>query len=369
MNVSSTGLSRLGKAKALTLAALVAAFGMLALAGSSKAAPVDHTITIDKGKLTLGAVFPNNTIIPADVPGPLTPLINNGSPNGEIKVTVDGSAASVTAANFKIPAVWVPKPGDPNTHVPILVKAPNGLTGTFDSGTGALDLTGDLRISVVTGIGATPPYLETCNIDATGVKWSTGLNPVTPGVPFTTPQGLDGNGAISASWSDLPNGTEDNGGDCSTVNAVIHDTGAIWFSNGIADPPPAPVCEPPLEGLWPDCEEPPAPPVVKKAKITKVAVSNGKVKAGKKVKLTVKVTNKGDAAAKNVKVTLKSSNKQVKIAKSVTIKNIAPGKTAAVKVVVKTTKKAKGKATITAKAAGKSGKGKVTVQKAKKKRK
>jgi len=382
MNASSASLTRLGRTKSLVLAALVAAFGMLALAGTSKAAPVDHNINFDHGKLTLGAVFPDNTIVPAPVMGshcPTMQLVNPGAyvppsdladcgpsglsalvpnypdGNAHVKVTVDGSTASVLAADFKTPMTYVPKPGDPNTMVPIKTQAPDGLTGTWDAGTGALSLTGTLKIRVATGAtGNTPNDISWCDITAPDVTWSTGLNSVTPGIPFAS--GLDANGAISAAWGDLPNGVSTNGGDCSTVNAVIHDTGAIWFGAGEATPPPPPVCEPPLEGLWPDCVMPPAP------NVTKVTVSSAKVKPGKSVKISVKVTNTGDAAYSG-KVTLKSSNKQVKIAKSVTV-NVAAGSTATAKVKVTTTKKAKGKkATITATTAGKKGTGKITVLK------
>ena len=104
-----------------------------------------------------------------------------------------------------------------------------------------------------------------------------------------------------------------------------------------------------------------------KAVIGSVKVTKATIKAGKKGKIKVTVKNTGDAAFSG-KVTLKSSNKQVKVAKSVQIK-VAAGKSATKTIVVKTTKKAKGKATITAKVGGKSGKGKVTIKKAKKKRK
>ncbi len=369
MNASSTGLSGLGRTKSLVLAALVAAFGMLALAGTSKAAPVTHTITVDNGKLTLGAVFPDNTIIPADVPGPLPfPPYANAGPSGTIDVDVDGTTATVAAGDFKMPTVWVPKPGEPDTHVPVLMSVPNGLTGTT-SAEGDLDLTGDLRISVITGTNAPVPPSplptpQVCQIDAPNVTWSTGLNAVTPGVPFAA--GLEGDGAISAAWADLPNGTEVDGGDCSTVNAVIHDTGAIWLSSGIDTPPDPPVCEPPSEGLWPDCVTPPTP----KVKITAVKIQPAKktIKAGKKLNLKIKVTNKGDKAGKvTVKLNV-NKKKGVKLAKKVVV-NVGAGKTATKSVPFKTTRKAKGKYKVTAKGAGKTGKSTITVKPAKKKKK
>ncbi len=371
MHPSSAGLARpVHRAKPAVLAALVALAGMLALAGTSKAAPVTHTITVDNGKLTLGAVFPDNTIIPADVPGPLPfPPYANAGPSGTIDVDVDGTTATVAAGDFKMPTVWVPKPGEPDTHVPVLMSVPNGLTGTT-SAEGDLDLTGDLRISVITGTNAPVPPSplptpQVCQIDAPNVTWSTGLNAVTPGVPFAA--GLEGDGAISAAWADLPNGTEVDGGDCSTVNAVIHDTGAIWLSSGIDTPPDPPVCEPPSEGLWPDCVTPPTP----KANITAVKLLPKKraIKAGKNLKLRVRVVNKGDKG-RWVTVKLKVNRKRgVTLRKQVKVW-AKPGTFVQKQVPFRTNRrKARGKYVVTARGAGKSGKSVIRVKPFKEKRK
>ncbi|MGB0121119.1 MAG: CARDB domain-containing protein [Solirubrobacterales bacterium] len=93
-----------------------------------------------------------------------------------------------------------------------------------------------------------------------------------------------------------------------------------------------------------------AVPVTPKAKISKVKVkpNKKKLRAGKKTKLTVKVTNSGDAPAKKVKVRLKSTNKRVKVKNKIVIKKIAPGKTAKVKIKVRAKNKARGKAKIKA---------------------
>jgi hypothetical protein len=95
--------------------------------------------------------------------------------------------------------------------------------------------------------------------------------------------------------------------------------------------------------------------------VNKVTVSPKKrnLKAGKKFKLTVKVTNfiTATADAKNVKVFIKSSNKRVKVKgkKKATalIKKIQPGKTATIKIPVRALGKARGKSKITVTAAGK----------------
>ena len=122
-----------------------------------------------------------------------------------------------------------------------------------------------------------------------------------------------------------------------------------------------------VELLIKDPRRPVVPPAA--AKISKVQVLPKKktLKAGKKTKLTVKVTNSGGTAAKNVKVSLKSSNKRVKVKKSVVIKNVPAGKTVSVKVTVTAKSKAKGKAKVTASAKGKKGSSTLKIKAKKKK--
>ncbi|MCO5314639.1 MAG: metallophosphoesterase [Solirubrobacterales bacterium] len=93
------------------------------------------------------------------------------------------------------------------------------------------------------------------------------------------------------------------------------------------------------------------------------------LKAGRKMKLTVSVSNftTATAVAKRVRVALKSSNRQLKVKRVAVIGKIAPGKTGRVKVVVRATRKAKGKAKITAKVAGKKATATVTIKPVKKK--
>ena len=87
----------------------------------------------------------------------------------------------------------------------------------------------------------------------------------------------------------------------------------------------------------------------------KVTPKKRKLRAGRKVKLTVKVSNfiTATADAKNVTVRVKSSNKRVKVRRKVVIRKIRPGATATVKVWVRALGKARGKARITVTAAGK----------------
>lgn len=374
MNSSSSSLtSGLGKAGMLAVAALVALAGMFAFANSAQAAPQPFSMTVDNGKMNLGVLFVNKTVIPAEIPGPLGPAMPNTSVNGLIEGEVDGTTATVDAADFKMPIFGVPNPTNPSQTVPIQLQVPAGLTGTWDSASGKLELTGAMAINVITG--ANGMGAEVCSIQVPSVKWSTDLNKVTPGVPFAAGAIPAGTGAISAAWDDLPNGVEVNGGDCSTVNTIIHDKGSMWLSNGIATPPPAPKCESPLVGTWPACEEPQqcptgqtgTPPncVTPVANLNKIVMTpkSAKGKAGKKITLTIKVTNSGNASG-TATVNIKASNKRVSVQKKLSV-TVAAGKTVTKKIKATIKGKAKGKSVITAKLGSKSAKTTITIQKKK----
>ncbi|HTU15548.1 MAG TPA: glycerophosphodiester phosphodiesterase family protein [Solirubrobacterales bacterium] len=121
-------------------------------------------------------------------------------------------------------------------------------------------------------------------------------------------------------------------------------------------------CPPGTVGTSPNCEPHPDPATT----VSKVAITpaKGKIRAGKKTKLTIKVNAKIglDGAPR---VTLKSSNRQVKLPK--TIKFAKASSTMKKTITVTATKKAKGKAKITASSGGKKGTATLTVKKAKKK--
>ena len=100
----------------------------------------------------------------------------------------------------------------------------------------------------------------------------------------------------------------------------------------------------------------------------RISPKKKKLKAGKKTKLTVSVTNTGETAKKNAKLFVKSSNKRVKVRKKIVIKSIPAGKTVKVKITVRAKGKARGKAKITANVSGKKASANLKI-KAKKKRK
>jgi glycerophosphoryl diester phosphodiesterase len=141
-------------------------------------------------------------------------------------------------------------------------------------------------------------------------------------------------------------------------------------------------CPPGTTGTSPNCVPDPICPSIlkygkgecevdKTAAVTKVAFAKkkGKLKAGKKVKLTVRITQSEGMASKAT-VRLKSSNRQVKLPKAITVPlKLSYGPSTITRTItVKATKKAKGKAKVTATANGKSGNASLTVQKLKKKR-
>lgn len=358
------GMAGKGTVKAVLLVALLSLIGTLALTDTSRAAET-KTIKVDNGRLTMGFVFLNNKIMPADVPGPLDPDITNTSGNGSIDVEIDGSTATVADEDFDMPIVWIPDPTAGGAPIPMKFAPKGGLSGTWDSATGELSLSGTLQVDVIWGFDEGGAKI--CRFTAPNLTWTTGPNAISPGVPFSN--GLTGNGAISAFWGSLPAGESINGGNCAKPNAVVRDPGAVWLSSGIAEVPPAPTCQADgKEGLWPDCTEPEWPDPDPVVKISRITVGKAKVRAGKKTKLRIKVTNTGDLTANRLTVRLKSSNKAVRVPARIRL-NVRAGKTATATITVNARRNAKGKATITASTSGKSAKGVVTVKKAKKKKK
>lgn len=106
--------------------------------------------------------------------------------------------------------------------------------------------------------------------------------------------------------------------------------------------------------------------------INRVTVKPGKrtLRAGRKLRLTVAVSNfrTATAAARKVKVALKSSNRRVRVKRVVVIRRIKPGHTGRAKVTVRATRKARGKARITVRTAGKRAVAKLKIKPARKKR-
>ncbi len=280
-------------------------------------------------------------------------------------------------------------------------------TGQFDATTGELNMNPKISLSLGTDAMENLPIPVgngplKCVFSPLDVDLST--NPVNwpaPGKPFADTGSLT-EGAVAGAWNVKPEVVAIEGGQvCTIIGGMLDAVGGLYLANSsepISDmpaftgtkplPQPCPAgttgepgtppadcvpiveetCIPPKIGTFPDCIDPPVI-VDPSAEITKVAVAGpGKIKAGKKIKLTVKVSNTGGLASGPIKVALKSTNKQVKVPKTVTV-DVPAGKTVSRKITVKAGKKAKGKSTITAKYGSKSGKKALKVKAAKKKKK
>lgn len=206
------------------------------------------------------------------------------------------------------------------------------------------------------------------------------------------------NGALAGAWIVKPKVKVIEGpkSACSLIAGFLETVGGLWMANDdtvphLTEMPPATALRPaPLacpegtNGTQPDCKTvvedcpegqtgtPPACEDIvepKPYKVSKVRVTpkKGKIKAGKRLKLKIKVTNSGDKAG-TTKVSIKSSNGKVTVPKTIKIK-VGPRKSATRTIKVKASKKARGKANIKVKAAGKSATAKLTVKAAKKKKK
>ncbi|MFM9053469.1 MAG: hypothetical protein ACKOQ5_01150 [Solirubrobacterales bacterium] len=311
--------------------------------------------------------------------------VNNGASNwnpttgaitlNQVLPTGGGAPwAEAFNADVRFPIMQVPSPttGSP---VPITVAATSAVTGTYDSTPGALTLTpptdNGLQARVLVGLGIPasaggPQPFTYCSVPLPGLTLSTGAgsgSKAFAGTPFTA--GLGGLGALQGTYTVADNSTSVTQAGlsgagavaatqalaqcASAVDLVIKGDGGLWFGNRI-DPP---VCAEGQIGTYPDCTDP-------KADITAVKVTGGaKVKKGKKLSLTVKVTNSG-TADESVKVKLWSSSAGVaSVTGSATVEAPAGG-TGTKKVTVKGKKK--GKATISATNGAKTGSKKVTVK-------
>lgn len=365
-------------AKMLFLGAMIACFGVLAIAGPAKAAPVSMELT--NGQLNLGFAFRGAEIMPAPPsvqlaapPAPATPLpdlwdarettttVNpfsalpagcltpallnltttpdptpvganpeapcNGNPasatvSGELvgdAVTIpgstDGGLGAVPGANpstswgmpsgFRFPIMVVPNPLD-GSPVPVSIASTGNLTGTFNSGTGALTLNGPVEARVLTGL-ATNPLGSYCALPLAGLTLSTTSNDDFPGVPFTS--GFDQEGAITGTYNITDDATSVGGANCGTVNSVSKGLGSVWLSNGIAEPP---VCPEFTTGIPPACEPIPCPTgfignepdcVQLKARIGSLTVTGpASVRKGQNVTYKAQIRNTGNATATGVRL-------------------------------------------------------------------
>lgn len=250
--------------------------------------------------------------------------------------------------------------------------------GQYNEATGEMSM--DLSLSLTLGVDDLEALSQeigmplgtgklACKLAPLNVTLATGKGWPHPGKPFADKTGLT-DGAVAGAWRSKPpiTATEGDQSVCNIIGGILQPVGGIWLANSTTPvgtmpaatdtKPTVYTCEEDgLVGNPPNCEEPPTA-----ANFSKVAVTpaKGKIKAGKKATVTVKVTNTGGSSGTaTIKVT--SSNKKVTAPKTVKVA-VPAGKTVSKKITVKAAKTAKGKATITVKVGSKSAKSKLTVK-------
>jgi hypothetical protein len=334
----------------------------------------------------LGCLTPaqlNITVNPPAAVGPPLPACTGNPPGASVAGDLTGSAVTITSSpqpttpagplvglgavpganppvswglpsGFRFPIMIVPNPLD-NSPVPVTIAATGNVTGTFDSGTGALSLNGPIEARVLTGL-ATAPLQSYCALPLTGLSLSTTSNADFPGVPFTS--GLSGNGAITGTYNITADATSVGGANCATVNQVSKGAGSIWLSNGIAEPP---TCPANTTGIPPNCVPDPCPAgtvgtaqpdcAPAKATISRVAVSGpSKARRGTSAKFRVKITNSGNIPATGVR--LRVSGKGVAVNSSVGEVAAGATRTVNVRVRFRSTGRIKGTFRVTSSNAG-----------------
>jgi len=250
--------------------------------------------------------------------------------------------------------------------------ASDDLTGSYDAATGQMSVS--IPVNFTTTI-ANPfpepdqPASTSCEINGFTAELNTrgsivanGGASTFSGQPFVSGK----SGALLGGWSMPTSALVDHvHGVNGTPDAVCQEqaggspdgqfAGQFWIKGNatVTDL----VCPVNQIGTPPDCRDAPATIALRPAKRT--------VKAGKTTSFKLQVQNKADSDQKT-KVTFKSSNRRVKIQKAVTVTVPARG-VVITDVKVKVARNAKGKALITATAAGGKSSVKVIVKKAKKK--
>lgn len=346
---------------------MVMALGLNGLLSQAKAGPV--SLTFDSGQLSIGAVIKERQILPATSQFPSDQLPAPQRTDIQLIGTQNGNEISFPASSnsgVQFPYMNFTNPIDPSVKVPFTFRMKgDGLNGTFDASTGEAHLAGKIDLVIVLGTGATFPLPDSmsdlavpplglfarCRIADLPVDFSTETK-----APFTAERyqgGLNGSGSMTTAWANVPdavseNGTAESDANCRLLEQIIHSAGGLWLANGIEKPVPQPPPPPP------SCESDrrlcPPPQFAEITDLT-VTPKKKKVKAGKKVKLTARVTNSGNIAATGVVVKFKSTNKAVKVPASKTV-TVPAGSTLPVKVVAKVKRKAKGKAGIRASSNG-----------------
>ena len=314
---ASTRISGFGRGAILATISLIAAFAMLAVsAGSAAAAPV--TYTFDNGRVNFG-IFKNVTLLPA-------PANVEGTPNPEVRSIWSGDATSNGAGTTNLTFA----PGDVK-FPPVIFTPTAAVTGTVEEATGATTINLPLAITAIVGqVEVMPGTFApiTCTIAPVNLTLnSNGANTPFPGTDFSG--GLGVNGAVSASWTSLPQGVQGGApappGECDQLNGAITGAGGIWLANTLTAP------------VVPTPPTPPTPPAAGKANLRmKVTPRVRRAPQGKRVRLVAHVRNRGNARARGARVCVKAPAKRfVAVRRCVRLGQIPAGKTKRARFVVR----------------------------------
>ena len=368
---------------ATCLAMTLVALGLAGLVSQAKAAPV--TLTFDSGQLSVGPVVRDRQILPATSQFPSDQLPVPQRTDIQLVGTQTGNDISFPASantGVQFPYMNFANPIDPAVKVPFTFRMKgDGLNGTFDAATGEAHLAGKIDVVIVLGTGATFPLPDSltdlavpplglfarCRISDLPVDFSTETK-----APFTAERyqgGLNGTGAMTTAWENVPqavseNGTTESNANCEMVNQIIHSAGGLWLANGIEQPaaqpdPPAPTCETDRRL----CPPPQFSEITDGARTPKKTQRQ----AGKKVNLTARVTNSGNIDAAGVVVKISSNRKKVRVPVSKTV-TVPANSTLAVKFSAKVKKKAKGVVAVRVSSNGWSANSTIRIKKSKKPR-
>lgn len=347
----------------LALLAFALALGMIGFTAEAKASPV--TLKFDNGRLSAG-FFRDRVVLPAsdkfpspDLPTPQRTDIQLNGDLADGQITIPASSNGGT----QFPYMQLEHPLEPGLMIPITLRLnPPGLTGTWDAASGAMTLDGKVDIVVVTGKGSSFPLPDSlddvavpplglfarCRFDDVPMSFSTAKRRPITAQPFSGGFGVGG--ALTASWTSLPDAVSENGGDCGQLNDITTADGALWLSNGVAKPAPQPIERPTCETDLSLCPSP------KFTDIDRVRLKPGrkKVKPGKKVVLTLRVHNSGNLAARKLKVRIKVKNRRVKAPRKVTL-TVPAKRWAKKRITVRVKRRARGRAVVIASSHGWSG--------------
>jgi hypothetical protein len=191
---------------------LIAALAFVVLpAASAQADP--FTISIDNAIMNLGSLS-NVRAIDSELDPPDPPATLTGD--------LTGNTVNVPKANFVFP----PKQAEVSAGITatINMEANDDITGTFDSATGQLVLDASLK-ATVTVLGSN------CVISPIDLELSS--DNVSPYLGQEFADGLEGEGVVGASWTDLPAVT--GGGSCGIVGQLTGGPGGIAMSHGVHD--------------------------------------------------------------------------------------------------------------------------------------